>query len=132
MAIKTLTRDESAERSTTTEGKIVHVTRTVKPKSDSEVRYVVEWNIDFDGVTNQELLQLAARGVVIDIQRLFRAASDKERESFGKRNFSVRELLDTTRERKTADPATRAKNAVAKLSDEEKAALIADLQKSLK
>lgn len=133
MAIKTITKDETYERSTKVDGDVVTVVRTVKPNEDSPIRYVVNWTFDFADVTPDELRELASRTLVIDVQRAFRAASDMDRKKlFDNKPWFVRVLIDAAKTRKSADPATRVRNAVAKLGDAEKTALIAEIEASLK
>lgn len=133
MTIKTLTKTDAAERSTTVSGERVHTIRTVKPDKDAVDRYVTEWTFDFEGVTHDELLTLATRATVIDTQRVWRTAKDRMSDAWGKRTISVREMLDAERKAGgAADPATRAKNAVGKMTDAEKAELLKFLQNSMK
>ncbi len=132
MAIKTITADEKHTRSTEVAGDVVTVVRTAKPNENSPVRFIVNWEFNFADVTANELRELSARALVIDVQRAFRAATDAQLETYGNRKFTVREMIDAAKTRKSADPATRARNAVSKLDDAAKTALIAELEASMK
>lgn len=132
MAIKKITADETASRSTEVVDNVVTVVRTAKPDENSPIRYVVNWAFDFDEVTPDELRELASRNLVIDVQRAFRATTDADRENYGNRTYRVRDMLDAAKTRKSADPATRARNAVSKLDDAAKLAIIAEIEASMK
>lgn len=126
MAIKTLAADDKAERSTkvSEDEQFVTCTRTVKVDEDSPVRSVVVWAFDLADVTMAELIQFAARSLVIDTQRVWRGAKDRNSDAWGTRTIKVREMIDSARTRVAADPATQAARAVTKMSDTEKQALI--------
>lgn len=133
MTIKTLTKTDNAVRETTVAGETVRTIRTVKPDKDATDRYVTDWTFDFQNVTHDELMTLAVRATVIDTQRVWRAAKDRMSDAWGVRTISVREMLDAERKAGgAADPATRAKNAIGKMSDAEKAELLKFLQSAVK
>jgi len=88
---------EKINRTTNVDGSIVTVTGGIRRKAGAP-QYRFEWVLDFNGVTNDELLQLAARTVAIAYQRVWRdLATDVERMSW--EPPTVREYLDTERRR---------------------------------
>ena len=130
MPITKLTKDQAAQRLTEVNDRTVHCVRTVKPDADSPVRYVVDWTFDFADVDEEELLELASRGVVIDTQREWRSLPDNQRlsDAWAKRTISVRDVLDRERTRGTVDPLQAATRLVGKMSPEQLAQLKALLK----
>lgn len=125
--MRTLTKDENANRAISIDGKNVKCVHTVKTGRDEPVRYELTWTFDFGEVNADELLELAVRNVLIRTQQDWRAAKDRmKEEKWDNKTFSVRGILDETR--KSADPFARAKAAAGKLSKEEREALIKELQ----
>ena len=103
---------------------------TVKPSSDSPVRYELNWTFDFAGVTTAEMLALAGRTVLITQQAAWRKLpTDKERLDTDKVDnvtYKVRDMLDA--KRTAADPKTKITRAAAKMSKAERAEMIAALE----
>jgi len=131
--MRKLSSTDEATRSITPNAdnnKVVCV-HTVKPDKDSPARYELKWTFDFADVTQAELLALAGRTVLITQQAAWRKLpTDKERLDADKVNnvtYRVRDMLDN--KRTAASPATRVVNAVAKMSAEERKALLAELAK---
>ena len=91
-----LLRDgETAKRSSTVDGKTVTMNMVTRRNAESP-RYAHTWVLDFTGVTENELLLLAARTVAIAYQRIWRELpSDKQRMEWVPP--LVREWLDTER-----------------------------------
>lgn len=127
MAIKQIGKDETAKRDFVVNGKMVAVTHTVRPNRETDNRYNLTWNVDFAGVTDAEVLELAARTIVIRLQHEWRQAKNKMDEKVWQNaTFKVRAVLDESR--KTADPLTKAEGLIGKLSAAEKAQLLKLLQ----
>lgn len=103
---------------------------TVKPASDSPVRYELNWAFDFSDVTPGEMLALAGRTVLITQQAAWRKLpTDKERLDTDKVDnvtYRVRDMLD--QKRSAADPKTKVIRAAEKMSKSERAEMIAALE----
>lgn len=108
------------------------VTRKVKVTANTEKHGKVQGNctltIDFSDVTRDELIEMARKSLTIDWQQKVRKAAEKEGrkalERFDDDHFSVRDYLDNKPQRK--DSATKAAEQLAKLSPEERAAILAE------
>lgn len=62
------------------------------------------WERDYTEVSREELIALADRSVVIDLQAKARRVEDRKAfEAFGSEAFSVRDILDNRRQRKTEE-----------------------------
>jgi len=105
--------------------KIVKIVKTAVPKAKIDGTDQ-EWTIDFGGVSQEEIIALAVRGVIIATQVKFRnsveAAFKKDEpiapimEDWAKKEISVRELLDAQRPRTGENSgATSAKKLVTNL-----------------
>ena len=112
----------SIKKTPNVEGNTVEVSHTVRPSRDGS-RFQLTWVLDFTGVTREQELELMSRVVTIDLQREWRAAADRMDASWDGRTISVADHLNASR--KGADPAKRAQGAMAKLSPEERKALMA-------
>jgi len=89
------------------------------------------FTLDFSGCTTEEILGLATKTVVIDIQRMIRSAGSIEGiESFNNREYDVADLIRNRRTGKTA--LERAEMQLAKLSPEELQALLQKAQAKAK
>lgn len=128
MTIRLIKSDEtfSTTCNVDTAKKTVTATYGVR-KTDKSPRYALTSAFDFSGVSQAELLELAIRGVIIDTQRQWRvlanaANSTAERVNpFASVNVKTA-IIDASR--KTADPVTKAVNALNKLSPAERAAIL--------
>jgi hypothetical protein len=127
--MKMLNKDDTFSATTAVRGEVVKATRTVKTTKDALTRYVVDWTFDFAGVKREEVLRLAAATCIITAQRLWRKAPDKLSDPWATRTFKVRDMLDA--ERTTADPLTRASGLVAKMTPDERKALMEELQRQV-
>ncbi len=85
------------------ENRVVDVTRNTKTSKDGK-QYQNHWVLNFADVTDEQLLSLATRGIVIDLQRQFRDATPKQRNALVEQNVDVGQLLAATRTRTPADP----------------------------
>ena len=116
--------DEQATLKTTVEGNMVHLVFSVKPDKDSPARYNLMQTLDFEGVSQVELLEIASKPLRIDIQTAWRGAKDRmNAEVWQGRTWKVRDMLDQGRSKATQ--AQKASNAVSKLSKAERDALFA-------
>lgn len=97
---------------------------SVKENKDSPERYNLTWTFDYSNVSTAELLEQAVRQQKIDGSRDWRGAKDRmDSDVWQDKVWDVRTMLDSGRQK--ADPATKASNAVAKLSKAERDALFA-------
>lgn len=128
--MRKLSSTDQATRSIKADGEKVVCIHTVKPDRESPTRYELTWTFDFSNVSQEELLQLAGRTVLITQQAAWRALpTDKERLDADKVDnvtYSVRDMLDAGR--RQADPKAKVVNAAAKMSDAERAELIKQLE----
>lgn len=117
--------DEQATLKTTVEGNMVLILFSVKPNGDKgTARYNLEQMLDFEGVSQAELLEIASKPLRIDIQAEWRGAKDRmDAEVWQGRTWKVRDMLDGSR--KKATKAQKASNAVSKLTKAERDALFA-------
>lgn len=125
-------RGETVSRITRvdTEANTILAIRTVKPSATSDVKTRVEWTFNLDGVTHEELLELAARSLVIDAQRTWRNMSAADRDANAVRDWDVRAMLDAARTRTSADPVKKAAKLVEGMSDDERRAFLEMLKDS--
>ncbi len=121
--------DTQATLSTSIAGKIATVIFSVKPNGEKDsARYNLTQTFDFDNVKTDEILTLATRSLRIDVQSVWRKDSDRmNAEKWQNRKWSVREMLDQTRQK--TDPATKVLNAIGKMSKSEKDAILELLKK---
>ena len=110
------------------EKKTVKVTHCWKKDKDAQ-RYELTFVYDFD-VELSEVYRLAALWVNKDMQNRMRGdnAGEKDLGRYEKAPISVSGLYNP-RERGPADPVKAAKRALERLSDEERAAILAQLTK---
>lgn len=81
------------------------VSRTVNTRRNrDDVARKQTYVFDFEGVTEEELIELATKQLVIDVQAKARKAkTDKEFAQWDHKETSVREMLDATPQRKTKE-----------------------------
>jgi len=124
--LKALTKDEQATISmvASDDGQQCVVSHTVKESKDDDIRYQLSWTFDFSKTTREDLLKLATRTICIKKQAEWRKSKDRmDGEKWDGITFMVDEVL--AEGRKSADPVTRAKGALNKLSKAERDALLA-------
>lgn len=107
------------------ERKTVRAVRTVKRNATDNQALVCEFTFNFEKLTMEELLEMAARQATIDVQAMIRADKGSI-ESWARREFVY--PLERERTSKTAFEKVTAAVAGGKLSDEERAALLAMLK----
>lgn len=99
--------------------------------TESAPRYALTSLLDFSACTQEEILEMAARTCIIDLQRQWRVLANTKGSTATTANPFARVNVKTAivdAGRKSATPVSKAANAVNKLSDAEKKALIAELQ----
>lgn len=135
MTIRVLKSNESFSPQVKITGKKAQVQWSVKKdKSEKSPRFAIATELDFSAVSAEELMTLAIRPVVIELQRQWRElAATKGSTATTVNPFKTvnvkTAIVDATR--KTADPVARAKAAMSKLSDKERAAILAAFQASV-
>ncbi|MBW8036440.1 MAG: hypothetical protein FVQ79_12655 [Planctomycetes bacterium] len=122
--LQPMAADAQATLKTSIEADIVTVVFSVKPNGEKDTpRYNLEQHFDFHAVTEEEAWILATRSLRIDVQSMWRKAKDKmNADVWQDRKWSVRDMLDQTRQK--ADPAQKVLNAAAKMSKQEREALM--------
>ena len=118
-------KGDTVNKSTTVdaEAKVVKCVRSVKRNATDDQSLVVEWTFDFAGLTQRELLEMAARQAVIDVQAMFRGSKDKA-DTWARKTFKY----PLERERASPKPAFEKVAEQLKagtMSEAEKAALLA-------
>ena len=99
--------------------KVVDVTRNTKTSKGGK-KYQCVWKLDFADVSDEQLLSLATRGIVIDLQRQFRDATPKQRDGLVAQNVDVGQLLATAHTRTTVDPRAAALKLLAGMTETER------------
>lgn len=89
------------------------------------------WTLDFSNCSDDDIINLAVRSVVIDIQRMIRATGSKEgMAAFDGKTYDIKDLISNRRTGKT--PTEKAELAMAKLTPEQVAEIVAKYQKAKK
>lgn len=88
--------------------------------------YYLTWNFDFTDVTQEQLLDLATRSLVIDARPQFKNCPENEIDSWDDKTFKVADML--VKQRRGKSDAQKAADLFAKLSPEEQAAIMAQYQ----
>jgi hypothetical protein len=142
MPFNIISSDDVADNSVTIDDNIVVMNHTsvhpIHAPAESKRRIQLTWRFDFEGVTRDELLDLAAKHLVIAMRTKFKAADGQPRkrgetvllaspDDWSDRLFSIRDYIDTEK-RAPRDAAKEVKNLVAGMSAEKRAALLAQLQ----
>jgi hypothetical protein len=120
-------KGDAVERSTDVNvgSKVVRAVRTVKRNATDNQALVCEFTFDFSKLSGSELLEMAARQAVIDVQAMIRADKGSIT-SWARRSFVY--PLERERTSKTAFEKVSAAVAGGKLSDAEREALLAMLR----
>ncbi len=120
--LQPMSADEQATLRTEIADDIATVTFTVKPDGEKGTpRYNLRQSFDFRDVSRDELIGLATRPLRIDIQAVWRKASDRmDHKLWQGRLWGVRAMLDQTRQK--ADPVTKAHANDAKMTPAERKA----------
>lgn len=105
----------------------VHVIRQTRHVAKAEP-VLCSWTFNYDGCSEQELLELATAEMVIRQQRVWRELDADDRKEKAQGSIDVADFLRTTRERGPIVPTAKSVGKqIAKLSDEERAELLKQL-----
>lgn len=136
MSIRKIATDETFSGSTVIQpgGKIVAAKFSVR-KSETSDRYELNCKLDFSACSQTDLLELATRTCVIDLQRQWRVAANVPNSTAMKTNpfaaVNVKTaIVETTRS--TGTPMQRAVSAMNKLSTAERSAMLKMLEADTK
>lgn len=122
----TVPKGTKVDRSETIDGSLV-TKPVVTENHATKAFYSDVWQLDFANVTESELLTLATRTVVIDLQGKFRKAKGANVKDWAGLKVSVRKHLDSKRQRKTAaEKYEAARQAARQLTKED---LLAELKR---
>ena len=78
---------------------------------------LLKWSFDFDGVSNDAILELASRAVLIGSRPKFKKTSPQEAEQYAEKTISVALFLE--RERAKLSPQEKAARIMSELPTEE-------------
>lgn len=108
---------------------VVQANSTVRESKDSD-RQLTEWKFDFSQVERGELEQLAVEphGLVVKAQEMWRRSEIGLTATIDVRS----DILDRQRASTKKDPRRTARSAASKMTPEEKASLIAELEQEVK
>lgn len=130
MAFRILLKGEKGVNSCKIDGDVVTLQhQTVHPKlapRETGERISLTWHFDFTDVSRNELLELAARSLVITMRAPFKTLDAPSPSDWDDKTFDVREWIDNEK-RKPADKLANARKAFQNLSEDEKAALLEQL-----
>lgn len=125
--ILAIAKGEQATITRTVKGDKVTCTHSVKASNDDPNRYNLRWTFNFANVSQEEILTLASKAVLIDKQGSWRKADDRmNAEKWQDATFNVRDMLDNRRQ--ALDPTERVTKVAAKMSKAERDELIKKLQ----
>jgi len=113
---------ETIDRSTTIDIEAGTITTrlTVKANADDSATYVC-WTFDVNALEQTELLELAARSLKIDAQRMYRGADDRSIKTWAERTFVLPADMASTRVRtRKAPTAADLKSYLATLTVDER------------
>ena len=133
--IRKLAKDEAASTKMEVRGKTVSAVFSARKDKDAADRYSIETELNFGNCSNEEILELAARIVLIDLQRQWRAVAKGNMSAATKDGTFAKvdvktEVVDAAR--KGADPTTKVVNVLDKMSDAERNAILAKYAKGKK
>lgn len=133
MSIRKMTKDETFSGSVNVQpGNKIVVAKFSARKSDKGERFELLCKLDFTACSQIDILELATRTCVIDLQRQWRVAANAPNSKamtvnpFATVNVKTA-IVDTTRSSGT--PTQRAVSALNKLNDKERDEMLALLQK---
>ena len=119
--------EDVAVRSITKDGDIVTCVHTVKTDKVSTERFNLTWRFDFTGIPHDDVVMFAARAMLIKKQGKWRAAKDQNNSKvWDDLTISVSDML--TEGRKSASKEEKVSREFAKMSADEKVAMLAKLQ----
>ena len=103
--------------------------QTVHPKlapRATGMRIMLHWTFDFANVSRLELLELAARSLVITFRAPFKTLDEPKVEDWDGKTFNVREWIDNEK-RQPQDKVAKARKAFDGLSKDQIRELLADM-----
>lgn len=134
MTIRKLSTDEKLSTSTSIKDTTCTATFGVRASEASTTRFALTCKLDFSGCSREELIALASKSVIIDVQRQWRVAHIDDKTDPKSNEFATvdvkKSIVDATR--KTADPMAKVKSALSGMSPEAVAALLAEYTKANK
>lgn len=96
---------------------------SIHPEFPKDSRAVLTWRFNFDDVKESELLELAAKHLVIQMRVKFKNTKKPKPEEWDGREFSVRDYIDN--EKRTAkDPVKTLIEQLKALSPEQRAIIL--------
>ena len=123
--MKKVAKGTRVDRDETVEGRVLTKSVVTQHGGRDGPYYLDTWTFDFSKVTTNELLVLATRSLVIEVQGRFRRAKAEDLKGFDGYKCSVREYLDKKRRGKSAEERKKeAMDIAKKLSREELLALL--------
>jgi hypothetical protein len=133
MTIKSLAADDTPKLSVdiNTDNYIVKVEFTCKPEEKSPHKYNLRWTMDFSTCVEKTMLKLAARSFLIDLQRMWRKDPKRTADEWQDATFNVADVMAAAKTRQKKSDFEKASGDAAKLGDEEKMRLIAELEASM-
>jgi len=130
MDFRILSKGEKGVNSVKTDGDVVSMQhQTVHPKIAPRAtgqRIMLHWTFDFANVSRLELLELAARSLVITFRAPFKTLDEPKVEDWDGKTFNVREWIDNEK-RQPQDKVAKARKAFDGLSKEQIKELLADM-----
>lgn len=112
---------EKMSKETTINGKKVIVQCSTK---NNKVDYVCHFELDYTGISEQQLLKLATRSLVIDLQREIRVAKVADAKKLFDQKLSVKDVL-ATRKKQHKTEAEKAADLMKGKTKEEVDAMVA-------
>ena len=116
-------KDTPYERTTTVDGEIVTRKHVTEHKTG---KCYLTWRFDFTDVTHDQLLELASRAVLIGERPRFKSCVADHIPEWDDKTFDVSTFV--SRERVKKSPLATVMDNVGKLTDDERLALIAQLE----
>lgn len=130
MAFRILSKGEKGVNSVKIDGDVVSIQhQTVHPKlapRATGMRISLHWRFNFAGVTRAELLELAARSLVITFRAPFKTLDNPLPSDWDDKEFNVREWIDNEK-RRPKDKVAVAKSLFEGLTAEQKRELLASI-----
>lgn len=110
---------------TTFDGDSVEVTRVTKHTAHGE-GHELTWVLNYENCTREQLLELASRSMVINLQRQFRSEKGTD-DKWNNRTFDVAEVLAESKKRMPVDPRVAALKLLGTMNEDEREAFLAEL-----
>jgi len=131
MSVRQIVKDEKFSTSAKVDGKKVRAIFACKQNETTGTRYAVTSTLDFNGVSAEDILTLATRSVIIDLQRQWRVKANVDLKTATNPQFmsnvDVQKQVVESAPRKSAEPVSTAKSKFMKLSHAEQVAFLAEM-----